>query len=209
MRDALVNIYARQADRMGRDPVSQDHGRATVPMGRGFGLWQRMNAGLELVYIDDAEGRPRALTPKQYAVLVMALDMIDGDMLTMRAMAAQLKVAPSTVSRALTKLAAWGIIAYVVGRGRWAGLVIIRRAKNDGLERFRKAAQTRVRNWYEAAQRRFSRSVFNVASIVHEDHRGYDSLTRYVLETQSSMDATLTTQRPTWTVQELREGGII
>jgi DNA-binding NarL/FixJ family response regulator len=98
-------------------------GRAVHVMGK----WQRFHKE-ELIWLDDAEGHPRALTPKQYQVLTMALDMIEGVGLTMREMAHRLEVAPSTVSRALTKLAAWGLIAYVVGRGRWAGLVIFRRA---------------------------------------------------------------------------------
>jgi len=202
------------ADKMERDPIvdpSQSN-RATVPMGRGFALWQRFNQGQQLVWVDDAEGHPRALTPKQALVLAAALDMEHGTGMTMRDLAKSLSVAPSTVSRALTKLMAWGLIAYVVGRGRWAGLVIFRRTKDDGLERFRKAAKARVQRWSEAARRRISRLEINVASYILEGGRGYDSLTSYALSTNTYKDATLTAQRSPaqpWTVEELRDAGII
>jgi len=196
------------ADQYERDPIVMGSNRATVPLGRGFALWQRMNAGQQLVWVDDAEGTPRALTPRQAKVLSLALEMIEGQGMTMRAMATALQVAPSTVSRALTKLASWGLIAYVVGRGRWAGLVIFRRAKDDGLDRFRKAAQARVRRWSEAVRRRLSRLEINVAPIALEGDRGLDSLYYWSTQVTNYKGATLTTQRP-WTVEELREGGII
>jgi DNA-binding MarR family transcriptional regulator len=193
-----------------RDPIVTGSNRATVPLGRGFALWQRMNAGQHLVWVDDAEGRPRALTPRQAKVLYLALEMTSSDRagLTMRAMATALQVAPSTVSRALTKLASWGLIAYVVGRGRWAGLVIFRRATDDGMERFRKAAQARVRRWSEAVRRRLSRLEFNVAPIALEGDRGVDSLYYWSTQVTNYKGATLTAQRP-WTVEELRDAGII
>lgn len=209
-QDHRARIYGAMADRMERDPIQggDSSTRATVPMGRGFALWQRMNMDKQLVWIDDMDGHPRALTPKQAQVLAMALDMIDGIGLTMREMALQLHMAPSTISRALTKFAAWGLIGYIVGRGRWAGLVIFRRTVDDGKDRFRKAAKARVWRWSQAAARRLSRLESNVASYFHERKGGSesDSLTTYV--SSISMDATLTAQLP-WTVQELREAGII
>ena len=184
--------YANMADEQERDPIQGGTvTRATVPMGRGFALWRRINPGLDLVYVDDAEGRPRALTPKQYAVLSLALEMIEGTGMTMRDMALVLEVAPSTVSRALTKLVAWGLIAYLVGRGRYAGLVIFRRAKDDGFDRLRKAAKQRVWRWSQYAASRISRLKINVASIYslkEIEASGYLSVYGYV------MDATLTEQ---------------
>ncbi len=206
---AKLTYYASMADRMERDPIQGTNStRATVPNGRGFALWQRFNAGQQLVWVDDAEGTPRALTPKQAQILAMALEMIDGTGLTMREMARSLSVAPSTVSRALGKLTAWGLIGYVVGRGRFAGLVIFRRAKDDGYDRLRKAAKARVQRWSEAAQRRISRLAINVASYILEGERedSYSQWATYIMDT--SKDATLTVQRP-WTVEELREAGII
>jgi len=201
------------ADALERDPIQGTNvNRATVPMGRGFALWQRMNAGAQLVWVDDAEGHPRALTPKQAQVLAMALEMASGVGMTMREIASSLHVAPSTVSRALTKLAAWGLIAYFVGRGRFAGLVIFKRTKDDGFDRVRKAAKARVQRWSEAARRRISRLEINVASYILEGGRGYDSLTSYALTTDTYKDATLAAQRSVtqpWTVEELRDAGII
>ena len=185
-------FYAIEADRMDRDPVQEPdvNGRATVPMGRGF-KWERFNKGVELIYVDDAEGRPRGLTPTQYRVFQLAIECIDGPMLTMRQMAVRLGVAASTISRALTKFVSWGLLAVIVGLGRFAGLVILRRAKADGLDRFRDAAKARVRRWSEAAQRRLSRLQVNVAPYLYD--RGVDSLYYYILGT-STKGATLTAQ---------------
>lgn len=205
-------IYAAMWDAKERDPIQGGDAtnRATVPMGRGFALWQRMNAGAQLVWIDDAEGHPRAITPTQYRVLQVALRLIPDGVpgMTMRQIAAELQVAPSTVSRALTKFVSWGLFAYVVGRGRWAGLVIFRATKDYPIDRFRKAARERVRRWKEAAERRVSRLLANVAPYVLEEGRGYDTLTAHVLDTTVYKGATLTAQRP-WTPEELRDAGII
>ncbi len=163
--------------------------------------WMKFNPAVPLVWVDDAEGRPRALTPKQYLVLTAALDMAEGIGVTMRELAKRLEVAPSTVSRALTKLAAWGLIAYFVGRGRWAGLVIFRRAPNDGFDRMRKLAKARVQRWSQAAQARLSRLKINVAPYFLERKEvGTDTLYSY-LETVVTMDATLTAQLDQWEVE--------
>ena len=200
-------IYGAMADKAERDPVSEFNGRATVPMGRGFGLWQRMNPGKQLVSVFDMEGRERFLTPTQAEVAGLAMSMVDGEMLTMRAMATRLSVAPSTVSRALTKLSAWGIVAYVVGRGRFAGLVIMKRARGDGLDRFRDAAKARVRRWSESVKRRLSRLESNVAPYVFERGRGVDSLYYYLTSIDTSKSATLTAQL-SWSAEELAEVGL-
>ena len=200
--------YAAMADKEeGRDhDVLHAYGGRVVQSEGAFGrAWMRFNPAVQLIYVNDAEGRPRALTPKQYEVLKLALEMITSTGLTMRAMAHQLEVAPSTVSRALVKLQSWGIIRVIVGRGRFAGLVIFRAVKDDGMERLRDAAKARVRRWKEAAQERVSRLWINVAPYIH-DKGGSSYKGHYYLAT--SKDATLTTQRP-WTPDELREAGII
>ena len=201
-------FYAIEADRRERDPIQgTEVTRATVPMGRGFGLWQRMNPGKALVYVDDMEGRPRALTPTQAEVASLAIELVDGEMLTMREMALRLGVSPSTVSRALAKLSAWGIIWYVVGRGRYAGLAIFRRVKGDGKDRFREAAKARVRRWSEAAKRRISRLEFNVAPYAFDRERGVDSLYYYLTSIGTYKSATLTAQP--FTKEELADVGIV
>ncbi len=163
--------------------------------------WSRYNSVADLVWVDDAEGNPRALTPKQYTVLLAILKIIeDGSHPTMRAVADRIGTAPSTVSRAMTKLAAWGLIRYIVGRGRYAGMLIFRAMPNDGLERLRRVAKARIRRWSMAAQRRISRSIFNVAPRESNDK---------VVTTEGSntVDATLTAQP--FSVQDLRDVGII
>lgn len=194
---AIDRYYLSLYERSQRDPVSEDIGRATVPMGRGFNAWRRFHPGEELVYVDDAEGRPRGLTPKQYAVLTLALSMVDRQTHTMREMASELGVSTSTVSRALARLSAWGILAYIVGRGRYAGLVIIRRAKGDGWEHLRRAAKARVEGWRKAAEERVSRLIRNVA-LYHpfEEWERHGLGHVYV----DGMNATLT--KP-WTVDDL------
>ncbi len=193
-----------------RDPVQggDNVNRATVPMGRGFALWQRMNPRSQLVWIDDMEGNPRAITPKQAQVAALALQMIEGTGMTMRAMAIALNVSVSTVSRALVKLEAWGIIRYFVGRGRFAGLVIFRAAKGDGMERLRVAAKARVQRWKLAAEARVSRLWINVAPYIYEEGRGTTRSHYYQSLVTTNKGATLTAQLP-WTVQELRDSGII
>jgi len=166
-----------------------------------------MNPGKALVSVFDMEGRERYLTPTQAEVTGLALSMVDGEMLTMREMATRLAVSPSTVSRALTKLQAWGILAYVVGRGRFAGLVIMRRAQGDGLDRFSDAAKARVRRWSEAVKRRISRLQFNVAPYVFDKGRGVDSLYYYLTSIDTSKGATLTAQL-SWSAEELAEVGL-
>lgn len=204
---ATVAHYARMADRIEPNyhEVQTAYAGRITPSEGAFGrAWMKFNPGVQLVWINDADGVPRALTPKQYQVYQLAAEMVEGPMHTMRDMAALLHVAPSTVSRALAKLQAWGIIAYIVGRGRWAGLVIIRRAKGDGLDRFRKAAQARVRRWKEAAQRRFSRLAFNVAPYLIDGGREYLVPVISTSTTTRYKGATLTTQR-SWTADEVAD----
>ena len=197
-------IYGEAYEARQRDPVVDIANRASVANGR-MSRWERFNRGVELVYINDMEGNPRAITPKQRSVLDLALSCIDGEMLTMREMAVRLGMAASTVSRTLAKLQAWGVLAYIVGRGRWAGLVIMRRAKGDPYDYLRRAAKERVKRWYEAAQRRLSRLAFNVAPYINEEGR---RVLTDPLSTTSSKGATLTAQR-SWTPDELRSVGIL
>ncbi len=202
--DMADDIEGRSKD---HDVLSKYQDRLTISEGAFGRAWMKFNPGAQLVWVDDAEGHPRALTPKQYLVLTAALDMADGIGITMRQLASRLEVAPSTVSRALTKLSAWGLICYFVGRGRWAGLVIFRRRKDDGFDKMRKLAKARVQRWSEAAKRRLSRLQINVAPYFLERKEvGTDTFYPY-LESLVTMDATLTAQP--FSVQDLRDVGII
>ena len=201
-------IYAGMADKLERDPYGPDgSGRAVVVNGRGFQRWQRFHKDTELVWITTMDGKMVGMTPWQAKVYDLAKSLIL-DPQTMREMARRLGCSTSTVSRALVKLASWGLIAYVSMRGRYASTVIVLRSIGDGRDRFRQAAKAKVREWSKAAERRISRLFSNVAPYILEGERGYDSLTSYVLDTHTSKDATLTTQLP-WTVEELREAGVI
>lgn len=198
-------IYGEAYEARQRDPVVDYANLASVANGR-MNKWQRMNQGQQLVYVDDFEGNPRALTPRQVEVYQLARTMIEGEFLTMRAMAQRLGVSPSTVSRAMAKLSAWGILVYIVGRGRWAGLVIIKYVRDGGhLDYLRRLAKDRVRRWKEAADRRLSRLALNVAPYISEEG------VRVLGDGSSSTTtkgATLTVQRK-WTPEELRSLGII
>lgn len=166
LRDVQAAEDRRERARSATGWTLSESGPAARPLTRGWAMYRRFYSEAELVWVNDLEGNPRALAPNQYRVLQLALSTVEGPrMLTMRQMAAELSIAPSTVSRALARLASWGIIVYLVGRGRFAGLVIIRHVKGDGWEYLRKAAKDRVRRWREAADRRFSRLASNVASI--------------------------------------------
>jgi DNA-binding MarR family transcriptional regulator len=189
---------------MERDPYGPDgSGRAVVVNGRGFQKWRRFNKA-EPVWVPDIDGRMVALTPTQVSVLLLAKQYV-GLRITMREMATTLSCSPSTVSRALVKLASFGLIAYLTGRGRHAATIILTRVRGDGLERLRELAKAKVRAWSLAAQKRLSRLEVNVATYVLRGSRGRDSLTDYYLSTTYSKDATL----KAWTPDELREAGIL
>jgi hypothetical protein len=123
-------------------------------------------------------------------------------------MAHRLEVAPSTVSRALTKLQSFGILRVIVGRGRWAGLVIFRAVKDDGMERFRKAAKERVARWKLAAEARVSRLWINVAPYIQRGE-GNDYVSQWEVSLLTTTKGATLTAQLTWTPQELREAGII
>ena len=189
MDSRLVNVYAREADKQDRDPYGPDGGgRATVVNGRGFNLYKRFNPDAQYVTVTLANGKTYELTRTQANVYDLARTYIDGKATTMREMAAILGVAASTVWRALVKLTALGLIAYISARGHYGGTYLFSRGHNDGLERLEKAAKAKVHKWSEATKARFSRLVDSVAPYVHG--RGRDSLTDWFLVT-SSKGATL------------------
>jgi DNA-binding IclR family transcriptional regulator len=195
--------YADMADRIeGRDhDVRVAYGqRLTLSEGATGRAWLKFHPQETLIWVTTPEGKPAWLTRTQARVYgVLPFDRPT----TMRAIAAVAGVAPSTVSRAAVKLQSLGFIGYISARGRYAGTIIVRRAKGDGLDRLRELAKAKVRAWAKAAERRLARTKINVASLFTEkewrDH-GYHHMANV------HMNATL--KRP-WTVEELREAGII
>lgn len=197
MNESTVKYYGAQADKKDRDPIGPDgSGRAVVVNGRGFALYKRFKQG-DTVTVPTLQGKLVELTRTQADVLDVARTYID-QRISMAVIAEQLKVARSTVWRALVKLSSYGLIGYLTARGYRHGTIIIARGKNDPFDRLQRAAQATVRKWSEATRRRFSRLRDSVATYSLE--RGRDSLTDYFLVTSS----VVATSRA-WTPQEIEE----
>lgn len=198
----VATIYATMADRMERDPIGPDGGgRAVVVNGRGWAKYRRFHPGEAFVSVHDDRGREWFLTTRQAQVFDYLRTYIDRGTITMRATAAELKMAPSTVSRAVTKLVAIGILQVIVGRGRYAGMLIVKGVTGDYFAQLRAAAKARVRAWSQAAQRRISRLEVNVAPYFLERVGVSDSLSTWYLNTSTHKSATL---KP-WTADELAD----
>ncbi len=176
-------------------------GRAVMPMSDGWRKYQRFDPSAEPVWIDDAEGNPHWMTQTAARIASALMALPEGTATTWVRLSADLGVAASTVSRTATKLMAWGRIAYVTGRGRYGGTLVMKRSLGDGLDRFRKVAKARIRAWAIAASKRWnervSRSGFNRAA--YETWRKGSSTT-----TTSTVGCTIE-----WSVDDLREAGIL
>ncbi len=191
--DTRALVYGQMADRLERDPYGPDGaGRATVVNGRGFKTWQRFHKDEDVVWME-LNGRMIGLTPWQAKVYDLARALVDKPA-TMRQMAATLGCSVSTVSRAMVKLMAWGLIGYMVGRGRYAGMVIFRMVQGDGFERFRQSAKAKVARWKKAAEERVSRLWINVAPYIFEEGKGSYSIKGHYYSSTITKDATLTAQ---------------
>ncbi len=181
MQSASVATYAAYADRLERDPFGPDGGgRAVVVNGRGWQKYRRFHPDEAFVSVHDDNGREWFLTSKQALVFDYLRGFVDKGRITMREAAGELKVSTSTVSRAVVKLQAIGILTVLVGRGRYAGMLIVSGVTGDYLASLRAAAKAKVRAWAQAAQRRLSRLQVNVAPYAYEGERGMDSLYYYI-----------------------------
>lgn len=200
MQAVTITGYANAADAKERDPIiiAGEHGRADVANGR-MNKWQRFNKA-PLVAVIAPDGRTVYLTTKQNTVYgaVRRLDST-GVRITMRALAVALKVAPSTIYRALVKLAALGLVAYQSNRGRLGGTVFVLRAAHDTLGWFQEAAKAKVRAWAKRNQERFARLYGNVATYLPGRERELVPSTKYIGRNISGA----------WTPEELRDAGII
>jgi predicted transcriptional regulator len=206
-RDRYFANMADKAEGNYHDVNTAYSGRVVQSEGAFGRAWLRFNPGVQLIYVDDAEGKPHGLTPKQYAVLTIVMDTIAaGTHPTMTKLARSLGYSVSTVSRALVKLAAWGLIGYVCSKGRYAAMIMFRRADGDGLDRLRRVAKAKIRKWYQASQDRISRLRFNVATGNPTTTYGVYAPVSRTTSTDTVMVATL---KPEWTVEDLRDAGII
>jgi len=207
--------YAAMADRLeyresGIDKHRTDLVASEGAYGRAWLKWRRFNPNGELIYVTDIDGRERALTRKQADVLDLALTFVDRGTVTVRALAAELCCAPSTVSRALSRLASFGLLAYLGGRGRYAGMVIFRRVKGDPFKRFQDEAKARLAKYRKTAEDRISRLAVNVASIYLGRSDSHKYLTIVSSDSPKVRAQHWTLERSkAWSPEELREAGII
>ncbi len=199
-------IYGAMADSFERDPIGPDgSGRAVVVNGRGFQKWQRFNLTAELLWVTTLDGRMVGLTPWQAKVYDLARTYIDHGTVKMREMASILGCSPSTVSRALVKLMSWGLLGYIVGRGRYSGMIVFRMHKGDGLDRFRQMAKAKVKRWAEQSAERVSRLWINVAPYLPRTEKGSSDY----WDDDSLVTTTKGATLKSWTPDELREAGIL
>ena len=208
MIDRRAFIYGQMADSFERDPIGPDgSGRAVVVNGRGF-RWQRFNSAESLVWVETIDGRMVGLTPWQLKVYQAAKATVDNGSTSMRALAKTLGCAPSTVSRALVKLMAWGLLGYMTKLGRYSGTIVFTMHKGDGLDRLRRLARDKVKRWKEATDRRVSRLWANVAPYILEGEGVPVTYWDTYSNTPIRKGATL----KAWTaeeVQDIRNAGII
>lgn len=129
--------------------------------------WLKFKPTEKLRWIDDADGKPRWITPKQAELIDYLRSLPDGTRIVMREVGEEVGMAASSVSRAMVKFASFGRLHYRTGRGRytgtivWQGLVDVAPAV---AKRLREAAKAKIRAWAKAASDRVSRLRFNVAS---------------------------------------------
>jgi hypothetical protein len=144
------------------------------PMTKG---WSRYRPHEERIIVKGGFGKSVSLTPTQHRVLISARTLAEGDRVSMRVIANSIGVAGSTVSRAMLILAAFGLVAYDVTRGRYGGITVLSTAWADLKARSKRAwaklADQRKRAW-ERYLRRLDASFYwwsglNVATITVKD----------------------------------------
>jgi hypothetical protein len=135
------DYYAREADRIARGPQLYG-GNAQVAALRCFKRYHKDST----TDITDLWGRTRWMTHKQAAIHgVLLRSGTSGERTTMSAIASEVGCCVSTVSRAIWKIASWGIIAVDVTRGRHGGIRVRLRSLGDDLQAYTIAAWERVK----------------------------------------------------------------
>ncbi len=198
-----MTAYAYAPQTWERDPVITPgaHGRADVPSGKR-GRWGRYNDPASLVWVDTIDGRTVSLTRNQANVYGAVKGIAGtGTRITMRSLGDVLRIAPSTVYRALVRLAAMGLIAYQSNRGRLGGAVFLLRANRDGLDWFRDEAKATLKRWWKASEDRISRLRLNVASL-------YPTTTVRLSEYSYTDIVRERNIYGPWTAEDLREAGL-
>jgi hypothetical protein len=115
-------------------------------------------------------GRMRSLTRNQVVMHgLVARVATTHEHATVTSLAKEAHVAPSTVSRFMLKLQAWGEYAIDVTRGRNGGVTIRLRTMGDNLKAYAERAWARIR---KTAEKAFLRSAGNVASTIPRKGEG-------------------------------------
>jgi hypothetical protein len=144
--------YSSLSDRNDRIEASRPHvygGNAQVASLRCFMAYHK-DARTQVM---DIQGRSRWLTHKQVALHgLLARLAVTGEHTTIRAVALEAHVAPSTVSRFMLKLQAWGEYAIDVTRGKYGGITVRRRFHGDHLKAYAEAAWERLRRIADRAR---------------------------------------------------------
>jgi DNA-binding transcriptional ArsR family regulator len=129
--------------------------------------WRRYRPEVIPVPIRDHWGNTRMVTPHQASVLAFARSH-EGQKLTATVIADSLGVAVSTVTRALVRLSAYGLVAYDTARGRFGGITFLAVAWADLKGRAR-GAWSKIRHEREGITRRYlarlERSGYYVAGL--------------------------------------------
>lgn len=119
-------------------------------------------------FLTSPEGIERWFGPK--AAKVYAIAHRDaGTHTTMKAIAAEAMCCVSTVSRALTRLQAFGFLAVDVKRGRNGGITVRLRRVGDALKHYAAAAWGRIRSWIKVASRSPETGNDLVTTLVRKD----------------------------------------
>jgi len=118
-----------------------------MPMSSG---WARYHPTVALLPVRDGFGNTVLLTPNQHRILIVGRSL-EGEKVSAGTIAASIGVATSTVTRALTRLAAYGLVAYDTAKGRYGGITFIATAWADLKARSKRAwgriRQDRDRAW--------------------------------------------------------------
>lgn len=100
------------------------------------------------------DGRQRWLGPKTSAVYAILHRVASsGEKTTMREIAGEAMCTPSTVSRAVQRLQAWGFFAIDITRGRHGGITVRMRRAGDALKHYAAAAWGRIKGSLNVASR--------------------------------------------------------
>ena len=145
----IDDYYAREADRIARGP--QLYGGNAAIVGLRCFKYYHPDSGS---FLTDPGGRDRWLGPKAsrvYAILHRTAG--SGQRVTMTQVASEAMCAPSTVSRVVTRLQSWGMLAVDVTRGRNGGMIVRLPAVVPAMRHYINAAWKRIRSWINVASR--------------------------------------------------------